>query len=236
MERRHADAGDVAERDVGCSLQVRKFKGKSVKVSSKTDNASRVLQFVHVDGLQSRVLCDVEVTNALQGDTVKAGETGIDNGDGVSLRNTLGEGQSLQEGQSLEFDAANAAERAEVEGSKTSKAVQGERLSNGAKLRGSQGSDVLSTLRCDAASDLFNSVQGDVAGSLRHNFNIALKGLAASKYTSIAGALDLEGTSRLASCSQSANWHHCYPEHLVLTVGGCSSSLSQSEMARCQHR
>lgn len=89
------NAADVAESHVGSSSQVGEFDGQRLVVASEVDQTSALLQLIHVDRLQVRIVCDIEVTDGVEGNSLQGGKASVGDADMTSGRNASSEGQSL---------------------------------------------------------------------------------------------------------------------------------------------
>lgn len=200
VERRNQNAADVTEGHVGTAGEVGELDLERVHVTSEVDQTGGLGQVVDVDSLEVGVLSDVKVTNLVEGDTVKAGQTGVGDGNVAGLRNTSGELKLLQLGKSSELDAANAAQSAKVESVETSKAIELEGVADLAEVGGSQRGKVASTSAAEATGDLLDVVEGQRVGDLLGDFDITLEGLARAVAVDVALAGDLDGLALTAGC------------------------------------
>lgn len=205
MQRRHGNAADVTEGHIGTTAEVGKLDLQRVHVTSKVDQTGSFGQVVDVDRLEVGVLSDVKVTNLVEGDTVKAGQTSVGDGNVAGLGNTSGELKLLQLGKSLKLDAANAAQRTKVESEETSEAIELEGVADLAEVRGSQGGKVASTGATETTGDLLDVVEGQGVGDVLGDFDITLEGLARAVAVDVTLVGDLDGLAVLtAGCTKNA--------------------------------
>lgn len=202
VERGHGNAADVTEGHVGTAGEVGELDFERVHVTSEVDETGGLGQVVDVDSLEVGVLSDVEVTNLVEGDTVKAGQTSVGDGNVASLRDTSGELKLLQLGKSSELDATNAAQSAKVESVETSKAIELEGVADLAEVGGSQRGKVASTSAAETTGDLLDVVEGQGVGDLLGDFDITLEGLARAVAIDVALAGDFNGLALTTGCNK----------------------------------
>lgn len=193
LEGGNGDGRDVAEGHVATAGKVGELDLQRLHVSGEVDQTTGVLQVVHVDGLEGKVLGDVEGTDGLQGDTVEVGQTSVGDRDVVGLGDTLVEVEVLQLGKGSPLDGSNLVERAEAEGGESGEAVQLEGVTNGAQARGSQGAQVVGTVDGERAGDFLDTVDVEVTGDVLADLDVTLEGLAAGVLVGIALAFDRDG-------------------------------------------
>lgn len=215
VERRHGNAADVTEGHVGTAGEVGELDLERVHVTSEVDETGGLGQVVDVDSLEVGVLSDVKVTNLVEGDTVKAGQTSVGDGNVAGLRNTSGELKLLQLGKSSELDAANAAQSAKVESVETSKAIELEGVADLAEVGGSQRGKVASTSAAETTGDLLDVVEGQGVGDLLGDFDITLEGLARAVAVDIALAGDLDGLALTAGCIKTLSVSQSFGQPII---------------------
>lgn len=186
LQGRHGDAANVAEGHVAGSAQVGEVNLKLVVVAGEADQASGVHEAVDVDRLKVGVVEDLEQTDGLQHDTIEVGETSVDDGDIAGISDTGGEDQGLELGKSLPEDGADRGECGEVELGEGGEPVQLERVADRVERGGNDASDVRTTLAGQAAGDLLDAVQGEVAREGIVDGHITAEGRAAGNGVGIA--------------------------------------------------
>lgn len=190
LEGRNSDTRDVTEGQALSTLQVGELNVQLVVVSGEVDQTSSVGEVVEVDHLEGVVVLDVEVTDGLQGETIQAGQTSVDDADVANLGNTLAEVKGLQLGESLPVDSTDRAELAEAELREAGEASKGEVLANVGKGVGAERGDVLTTATLQATLDLLDTVQGQFAGEGVLNGDITANGGAAGEAIGIGLGLE----------------------------------------------
>lgn len=180
-QRWDGDGAGVTEGQVLGRNQVGELNVQLVVVGRNDQGTSDVLDVVDVNGGQSSVGSQVEVTDGGELDTRQGSQTGVGDADAAGLVDTLVEGQSLQVGKSLEVDGANRGELREVERGQQNDAGQGELIANGSQIRSTDGGNVGGTVGGQATSNLLDTVERDAIGSLRQNDNVTLDSFAAGK-------------------------------------------------------
>lgn len=193
MERGDRDSADVAEGHVGATGEVGQLHFKGVQVTSKVDQASGVLQVVDVDGLELRVLGDVELANGVQRDTVQVSQAGVGDRDITGFIDTLGEIKTLKLGQSSPLDRSDTGKRGEAEGGQRGKAIQLESVGNGVQHRRRDGRDVGATRAAEGAVNLLHVVEGNSAREVLVDLNGTLDGRAGGVAVGIALAGNRDG-------------------------------------------
>jgi hypothetical protein len=195
-ERRQVDFATVAESHVEGKHEVGEAGRQSMAVGLDVQSLGDI-GHLHVDVLQVRVVVHVESLHGLKVDAVKGVELGIANGDIASLSDTVGERELLQGRKSNPVDVIDLGEGRHVQRRENGKARKFKRLVDFSEVVGFEGGQVDSAITDEAASDTLNTIQGDCAGSLGSNDNVALVDGAAAKGGSIATILD--GSSASAS-------------------------------------
>jgi hypothetical protein len=232
VQRRHGNAADVTEGHIGTTAEVEKLDLQRVHVTSKVDQTGSFGQVVDVDRLEVGVLSDVKVTNLVEGDTVKAGQTSVGDGNVAGLGNTSGELKLLQLGKSLKLDAANAAQRTKVESEETSEAIELEGVADLAEVRGSQGGKVASTGATETTGDLLDVVEGQGVGDVLGDFDITLEGLARAVAVDVTLAGDLDGLAVLTAGGTESKLTRRQDGKSVLQKGHCDTSLFDNRIVK----
>ena len=150
-----SSAGEVTERGGGPTCSI------GVQIDGTSDGGQR-----NVDICQVLVVGNVDRLSTCQVDTVQVLEEGVLNIKGTNSLQTSSPVEHLKvRSKGVESQRTNAGQVAEVESIQTNKALQVQRVANGAESRGSDGGNVASALGRQGASDLPDTAEVKVTRS-----------------------------------------------------------------------
>lgn len=195
LEGGDRDGADVAEGHVGTTGKVGEDNLERVQVTSEVDQTSGVGQVVDVDGLQVGVLGDVESADALERDTIQAGQTGVGDLDIASLGDTLGEVERLELREGGPGDGTDAAQVGQAEGGQGGQTVQLEGVTDRGKAGGGERGEVAGAIARESTGDLVGTVDAQVTREALADLNVTGELRASGVAVGIALAGDLDGAA-----------------------------------------
>lgn len=190
LQGRNGDGLDVADGQVLGGAQVGEFNLELLAVTGEVDEVGSVGQVVDVDGLQVRVVLNVEGANRLQRDTVQSAQAGVDDGDITNVGDTVGEAEVLETSESFPVDHTDGGELGEFQSGKDGGLDEPEVVADRLKGRGNDAGEVGGIVGSDAALDLLDTIQVKGTGEGFVDLDITVDSGAAGKAVGIALGLN----------------------------------------------
>ena len=191
-ERWDADRRDVAEGHVESPLKVGELSSNVAAVGLNVEGGRNVTE-LHADHLKVVVVGDHDAVDSLKVDAIQRVELGVLDGKSLGLLHSGGERQTLERRKSLPVDGVDRGQPREVEGGKDGQVVEHEALANGLEAVRRELGHLGHVGGSQAASDLSDTVNGDVVGGAGSDSDRTRERLARCERGRVTGVLDSGG-------------------------------------------
>ena len=189
LERRNGDGTAEAESQVTSPDQVGELNLDGLIVVGQGKRLGDIAQ-LHGDGVNVAVVCDEDLLDLLNVDTLEGAKSGVLDVDVLGRRDLGGEANVLEVGQRVPLDRVDGLELGEVDGVERGEAVEVHLSVELGEVAGADLLDVRVGHGGQVASDLLDAVDGDVVGGAGRDGDAAREGRAGGEGGGVAGILD----------------------------------------------